>query len=560
MVSYLINFNQEIDPATFDSTTIANIGDGGSDALTWQIEDCGDNSNFLITTTDIDGDGTIVPQIDLSTIQDTQGDGLDGDSSVSLELSDAITFVRLNKADISTFQADVLHTNAIDLSWTDSSPSQPNLVINISDQSMPLDCDGGIEISNATTYSMSSLTPDTLYHIRVCTKDASGNLSRGESLTAQTGKPFVSVWRTTASYETITLPLRSGFNYDMIVDWGDGQSSVIDAWDDTDKTHTYDNAGDHTISITGLAEAWYQNNSGDRSKIIQVVELGDLGWTNFREGFRGANNLTSFAGGNTSRVTDMTRMFSYASSIVNPDLSTFDTSQVTNMTSMFLGASSIEKLDLSSFRTPSLLNMYDMFCTMGSLQTVDLSGFDTSNVTNMAELFYNSYSLQSIDISHFDMSSVTTMSSMFYGSGIDVLNARNLDTSGTISITNWLNGASPAIYCNDPDNGGAGIDGTGTIHGETCLSIRTDSDSDGLSDYNELRLGFDKDTDETDTDGDLVPDTYDTDVSGPGIIDSDGDGLSDDLESIIASRIAGYNNDFDDDGLLDSADPNSLAP
>ncbi len=37
---------------------------------------------------------------------------------------------------------------------------------------------------------------------------------------AQGPAPFVSVWRTTAPSETITLPLRSGFNYNFTVDWG----------------------------------------------------------------------------------------------------------------------------------------------------------------------------------------------------------------------------------------------------------------------------------------------------------------------------------------------------
>ena len=147
--------------------------------------------------------------------------------------------------------------------------------------------------------------------------------------------PFTSVWKTTSASESITLPLRSGYNYDFTVDWGDGSStSTVTAHDDTDRTHTYANAGEYTVTITGLVEAWYFNNGGSKNKIIQVTELGDMGWKNLELAFYRCRNLTTVAGGDVSGVTNMSYMFGDAAS-ANPDVSGWDTSNVTNMQGMF---------------------------------------------------------------------------------------------------------------------------------------------------------------------------------------------------------------------------------
>ena len=183
----------------------------------------------------------------------------------------------------------------------------------------------------------------------------SGSQSNNESL-----QPFVSVWRTSAPNESISLPLRAGHSYNMFVDWGDGKVSHITAFDDPDSEHTYTEAGDYRVSITGLAEAWYFNFAGDRNKIIEVVDLGDLGWVNLESAFMGCSNLESFAGGNTSRVTTMRSMFSGANKLNSVDLRHFNTSNVIDMNSMFFNVEALENLDLSSFNVESVTDMANM--------------------------------------------------------------------------------------------------------------------------------------------------------------------------------------------------------
>lgn len=272
-------------------------------------------------------------------------------------------------------------------------------------------------------------------------------------------QPFVSVWRVgDPAYGngnlSITLPLRSGYNYNMTVDWGDGSTSEITSYN-VGNTHLYTEAGDYTVTIRGTAETWYFNFSGDRSKLISVINLGNLGWTNLEKAFQGCDKLESFAGGETSKVTDMSYMFSGNHSLVDLDLSSLNTSSVTNMRWMFYGASKLASLDLSnfntssveymdsmfsninlttldlsSFDTTSLKNMSYMFNESRKLTNINLSSFDTRTVTNMSGVFFNNSSLTSLDVSHFDTSNVTNMGGMFQNvSGIKSLDVSRFNTS-----------------------------------------------------------------------------------------------------------------------------------
>ena len=64
---------------------------------------------------------------------------------------------------------------------------------------------------------------------------------------------FVSKWRVSAEGGTITLPLLGGFNYDFVVDWGDGE---VSQHDNAAASHAYEKMGIYTVKISGLVEAW----------------------------------------------------------------------------------------------------------------------------------------------------------------------------------------------------------------------------------------------------------------------------------------------------------------
>ena len=246
--------------------------------------------------------------------------------------------------------------------------------------------------------------------------------------------PFQSIWRTTSANESITLPLRSGYNYNFIVDWGDGSSSTITAHDDTDKTHTYNMARDYTVTISGLVEAWYFNNEGSKDKLIEVTDLGSVGWKNLKGAFYGCTNLTTVAGGDVSQVTNMEEMFRNAIS-VTPDVSGWDTSSVTNMAQMFRGTS-LANPDVGHWDTSRVTTMEGLFAIAISANP-DVSGWDTSSVTNMSSMFFLN-SLATPDVSGWDTSSVTNMAQMFRGATLAGPDMGQWDFGSVTDMTNMF--------------------------------------------------------------------------------------------------------------------------
>ncbi len=121
----------------------------------------------------------------------------------------------------------------------------------------------------------------------------------------------------------------------------------------------------------------------------------------------------------TSNVTTMTTMFSFCKSLIALDLSSFNTSKVTNMSRMFYLDANITNALQSitfgdNFDTSKITDMEHMFTGCNSMQQLDLSGFDTSNVTDMQYMFYSCKALENITFGeNFNTSKVTNMSWMF---------------------------------------------------------------------------------------------------------------------------------------------------
>ena len=127
-------------------------------------------------------------------------------------------------------------------------------------------------------------------------------------------------------------------------------------------------------------------------------------------------DLSSF---DTGKVTNMAHMFSDCHSLKELDLSSFNTGKVTDMSLMFFGCNSLEELDLSSFNTGKVTDMSSMFGVCNSLEELDLSSFDTGKVTNMGYMFSDCHSLEELDLSSFNTKNVTSMRGMFLDCHID---------------------------------------------------------------------------------------------------------------------------------------------
>ena len=182
---------------------------------------------------------------------------------------------------------------------------------------------------------------------------------------------FVTTWNATDDDKTIAIPVGgSDASYD--IDWGDEN---IETGLTGNQNHTYADAGNYTVTITGGFERIRLNGGtsgtqGEQDNARQLLSIDPVGddlldrhgrrlcrgppaWYTARSTPPTCPGLPScqrcsktlppstatLSGWDTSKATHMTEMFSGATSF-NQNISGWDTSSVTGMTSMFSGATS----------------------------------------------------------------------------------------------------------------------------------------------------------------------------------------------------------------------------
>ena len=224
---------------------------------------------------------------------------------------------------------------------------------------------------------------------------------------------------TSASPQTFTIPTTSGIgnSYNCTVYWGDGSSSVITAYDDADRVHSYATAGNYTIEIDGTITGFRFNNGGNKTLLKDVKNWGRLKLTDESGAFYGCANMTVSATDafdislivangcqnlfrncanivlcralqliNTAAVTNMYCMFCNCSAF-NQSVANFNTAAVINMTTMFFGCSAFNQ-SVANFNTAAVINMYGMFYNCSAFNQ-SVANFNTAAVTNMYSMFYN---------------------------------------------------------------------------------------------------------------------------------------------------------------------------
>ncbi len=342
-------------------------------------------------------------------------------------------------------------------------------LIEITEESMEITL--SMPLVNYSTYSYHTRQIDSFDNISDCSSAISY-----EFITP----PFESVWAVGQSEygdgdQSVTLPLRendgngNNFDYDFTVYWGDGSKETVTAYSN-DITHEYTNPGDYTIKIIGpKLPAWYFNNGGDKNKIIEVKNLGVVGWKNLAAGFYDCRKLTRFTAGttDTAQVTSMDYMFqSIAATSINLsgfstekvtsmdymfqsiaatsiNVSGFNTINVKSMNGMFWSTASLESLDLSDWNVSNVKDMNGMFAYASKLTTLNLSGWDTSSVAHMRSMFHYASSLTSLDLSDWNVSNVKSMYGMFANaSKLTTLNLSGWDTSSVAHMKSMFANAS----------------------------------------------------------------------------------------------------------------------
>ena len=328
---------------------------------------------------------------------------------------------------------------------------------------------GQLVNSCSTTLVQDILVSTSSPIISNCTCCSVSNNSESQGIVGHTVQGTTSIPQepfifTISSTSTFTLPT-NGSGYDAVIDWGDGAIETL-IGTPGNVTHTYSTSTVRTITISGIFPTIYFNNSGDKLKITDIIQWGDIVWEDFTNSFYGCSNLTvvtatdlpiltnvtstsfmfygclnlvynsTLNSWDVSNVTDMSFMFGYT--LFNQTLSSWDVSNVTNMSGMF-GNTGAFNQDISSWDVSNVTNMSSMFA-QAQFFNQDISSWDVSNVTNMSSMFNSSPFNQ--DISSWDVSNVTNMGNMFGFASLFNQDINSWDVSNVTNMSFMFESAS----------------------------------------------------------------------------------------------------------------------
>lgn len=260
---------------------------------------------------------------------------------------------------------------------------------------------------------------------------------------------FISTWDTTktssgsSTTTQVKLPLISTGSYNFTVEWGDGNSDTITAWNQAAVTHTYATSGVYQIIIDGTINGFQFNNAGDKNKIKLIENWGTLALTTGRCFHSCANLDVTATDAPTISTTDFTTMFYNCDALTTPDFSNWNTSGVTLFTDCFNG-SLLFNGDVEGWVTAAATNIDRMLSNCPAYVGGQLN-WNTTNVRGWVEVFKNSTSFNG-DVSNWVVVGTTSQlfngCTSFVGTGVDtwttsgLTNAMNMFTNCTLLNTN----------------------------------------------------------------------------------------------------------------------------
>ena len=203
-----------------------------------------------------------------------------------------------------------------------------------------------------------------------------------------------------------------------------------------------------TSKVTNMSKMFYFHGTLDSLDLssFDTHNVTDMSYMFYGFWLIVTNNLESIKFGenfDTSKVTDMSYMFGNDTQLTDLDISGFNTSSVTDMKYMFYYCKKLTTLDLRNFDTSKVTDMSYMFGTDEKLTDLDISEFDTSSVTNMSDMFNGCSSLTELNINNFNTKNVTNMSRMFSSSSnLLTLDLTNFDISNVEDIGSIFSGTT----------------------------------------------------------------------------------------------------------------------
>ena len=262
---------------------------------------------------------------------------------------------------------------------------------------------------------------------------------------------FITTWNTNnagvSGIDQIALPVTASSTYPFDVVYNGSVIKTVTGVGDNVVTFP-DGTGIKTISIDAPIDSWTFNNGGDRLKILDIGQWGNLKVGNAGRYFYGCNNMTVTAtdAPDLTGTSQFFRFFAGCSSLVNEDFGNWDVSGIKQAEEMFLSCpnyigNGLENWDVSGFtavrflfrhcgnfngdiRNWVLASANNWTLLLGNCASFnrDLSAWNTSHVTGVHSIFSGCLAYDGAGVDSWDVSNITVMNNMFLGSGLTTAN------------------------------------------------------------------------------------------------------------------------------------------
>ncbi|HAA23590.1 MAG TPA: hypothetical protein DCP28_34275 [Cytophagales bacterium] len=258
---------------------------------------------------------------------------------------------------------------------------------------------------------------------------------------AQTG--FIITWNTenpgVSNNTSIVIPTNPSYGYNYDVDWDN--DGVYDRRSASGTlSHDFGAPGIYTIRIRGTFPHIYFANGGDKEKLIEVRQWGDIAWSSFEEAFHGCKNLTVTAtdAPDLSGVTSLHAAFKECD-LLNTGFNNWDVSTITDMSMVFQGCD-LYNQSFSNWDVRNVTTFSFAFSSMPEFDR-DLSGWDLSSATNLSYMFAHTPAYnRSMD--DWEVAQVTNMAFMFQGATAFNQDLSRWDVSSVAEFRYMFHGAT----------------------------------------------------------------------------------------------------------------------
>jgi hypothetical protein len=215
---------------------------------------------------------------------------------------------------------------------------------------------------------------------------------------------WIMTFTLTAS-DSITLPLNSSGTFNFVVNWGDGTSDTITAFNQAERIHSYAGqpAGDYVVTITGTCTAWsFASVTTSRAKLKTIDQWGDTGLNLLS--FLSCTSLTTLPANLNFTGSSLASCFFGCSALTTLSPSLFSLcSSVTDFTQTFYQCNSVSLTIPSGLfdNCTSAIGFFGCFFR-GRFSTIptDLFKFNTA-VTQFAGVFADNPNITSLPVDLF---------------------------------------------------------------------------------------------------------------------------------------------------------------